>query len=206
MPDENDIVYNSYGVDLVSLFEWIREFFRSFFSGGGDSGIGVFLNSLGFWWSVYSVIAILLSLLFFWGFIYAKIRLTQLGAIEMQKIRDEEAAWQQAYGTGQAESSRWKDITTHISSENPNDWRQAIIEADVMLEQVLEDAGYVGTTIGDKLKSANASAFTTVQDAWDAHKVRNQIAHAGSDFVLTKRIAQEVIVKYERVFREFNAL
>jgi len=207
MPDENDIIYNSYGVDLVALLEWLREFFRSFFSGGSESGAGAFFNSLGFWWNIYSVIAIVLSLLFLWGFIYAKIRYTQLLAVHMQQIRDEEMAWQQAYGHGAAaENSRWSDVTTHIASENPNDWRLAIIEADIMLEQVLDDAGYAGSTIGDKLKSANTSAFRTVQDAWDAHKVRNQIAHAGSDFVLTKRIAQEVIVKYERVFREFDAL
>jgi len=75
-----------------------------------------------------------------------------------------------------------------------------------MLEQMLDNAGYVGASIGDKLKTANPASFTTVQDAWDAHRVRNEIAHAGSDFVLTKRVAQETIIKYERVFREFGVI
>ena len=75
-----------------------------------------------------------------------------------------------------------------------------------MLEETLNNAGYVGQTLGEKLKGANPQSFRTVQDAWDAHKVRNDIAHVGSDFILTKRVAQETITKFERVFREFGVI
>jgi hypothetical protein len=75
-----------------------------------------------------------------------------------------------------------------------------------MLDETLTNAGYVGQTLGEKLKSANPQSFTTIQDAWEAHKVRNEIAHVGSDFVLTKKNAQETLVRFERVFREFGVI
>ena len=45
----------------------------------------------------------------------------------------------------------------------------------------------------------------TLDDAWQAHKVRNQIAHAGADFVLTQKITRETIMMYKRVFEELGA-
>jgi len=210
MPDENDIVYDTYGIDLIGLLQKLVDSIRSFFGFGdsidGGGGIAGFLTSLGFWWEVYSIIAIIFSLFCLWGFIYAKIRYAQLVEVENEQLHEEEQAWLHAYGGGIQKNDRWGDIQSHIASENPNDWRLAIIEADVMLDQMLDDAGYVGVSIGDKLKTANPSSFQTVQDAWDAHRTRNEIAHAGSDFILTKRGAQETIVKYERVFREFAVI
>ena len=44
----------------------------------------------------------------------------------------------------------------------------------------------------------------TLNDAWEAHKVRNRIAHDGADFVLTKRMVDETINRYLRVFEELG--
>ncbi len=99
---------------------------------------------------------------------------------------------------------RWASVLGHMSILNQSEWRVAILEADMMLAEMLERRGYAGTTIGDQLKSANPEKFKTLQDAWEAHKVRNQIAHDGSEFVLNEREAKRVIGLYERVFREFD--
>lgn len=187
------------GIDIASL---IRKLFEAL-TGGDYNSIG---STLSHWWNIYSVIAIILALIFFVGFIYAKIRYGELSAIEQQALRDEERRWAERYGGATTKNSRWVTIEQHVGGNNPQDWKIAIIEADILLEETLTNAGYVGTTIGEKLKSANTTAFTTLQDAWEAHKVRNQIAHEGSDFILTKRIAQETIVRYERVFREFGVI
>jgi hypothetical protein len=198
-PDANDIVFDTYGVDIVSL---IRAIYERLLGGDFDT----FLERAGHWWDIYSIIAILLSLLFFIGFIYAKIRYEQLKVIEQEQLREAEAMWAHVYGGVRRANNRWDDVTAHIRSENPNDWRLAIIEADIMLEEALDKAGYVGASIGDKLKTANRESFTTLEDAWEAHKVRNRIAHTGSDFVLTKKLAQETITRFERVLREFGTI
>jgi hypothetical protein len=62
----------------------------------------------------------------------------------------------------------------------------------------------MGNTLGDKLKQATRGDFKTLDAAWEAHRVRNQIAHEGSDFILTKHEAKRVIALYETVFEEFK--
>lgn len=104
------------------------------------------------------------------------------------------------------EHSRWSYIRQLIESPQESDWRTAIIEADIMLDELLSKLGYVGSTIGDKLKMANATNFQTLQDAWEAHKVRNDIAHSGSMYQLSPNVAYRTIGRYENVFREFHEI
>lgn len=99
--------------------------------------------------------------------------------------------------------SRWKHIQELIKSYNANDWRQAIIEADIILEEMLDKMQYEGVTIGDKLKKVEKSDFVTLDKAWSAHRIRNQIAHDGSSFKLHRELAEKTIKDYEEVFREF---
>jgi hypothetical protein len=199
MRDENDIVFNTYGLNgdfLGRIFE--------FFTGGGFS-FSSFLELLGTLWTIYSIIALTLSALFIFGIIYAYIRIGQMSEIEEEALAEQEKMWKELHG-GSIENNRWQSVQTHLTSNNPNDWKLAIIEADVLLERMLEKAGYAGNTAGERLKSASARSFATLDDAWTAHRVRNQIAHGGADFVLTQKIAKETLILYERVFKEFDVL
>lgn len=103
-------------------------------------------------------------------------------------------------------SKRFEVVEKHMESSNPAEWRLAIIEADALLEEMVKKMGYEGTTLGETLKNIEVSDFTTLNDAWEAHKVRNQIAHQGSSFLLTAREAKRVIRLYEKVFREFDII
>ena len=105
-----------------------------------------------------------------------------------------------------AVQKRWERIQTQIASTEENDWRLAILEADIMLDEVLEAHGYVGESLGEKLKSAGTSGFRTVEQAWDAHRVRNHIAHRGTAHDLSQREAKRVISEYHQVFDEFGVL
>lgn len=198
--ETNDTTTNLYGgVDFIGLFRFLYEKLPF---GNWES----FVESLKGFWNVYSVIAVLLSLLFFVGFIYSKIRLGQLYEILDQQIIDQEALWAVRHNGVKSSNFKWDSIQKKVTENNPESWRVAIIEADIMLDETLTNAGYVGQSIGEKLKTANPQSFTTVQDAWDAHKVRNDIAHVGSDFVLTQKAAKETITRFERVFREFDVI
>ena len=101
---------------------------------------------------------------------------------------------------------RWEHIESLASGASASEWREAIIEADIMLDDVLTRKGYVGDGVGEKLKAADSSDFSTLQDAWEAHKVRNQIAHEGSAFNLSESVARRTIGRYEAVFRELKAI
>jgi len=98
---------------------------------------------------------------------------------------------------------RWAKVIAHVNSENPGDWKLAILEADIILDEMLDKQGYHGDSIGDKMKKVEKSDFNTIENAWEAHKIRNQIAHEGSEFVITQREAKRVIDLFRSVFEEF---
>lgn len=100
-------------------------------------------------------------------------------------------------------NERWEKIKKKLDSENPSDWNLAIIEADKILDEMLVVMGYVGESVGEKLKTVEPSDFLTLNEAWEAHKLRNQIAHE-DDFVLTQREAKAALAKFEQVFKEFH--
>lgn len=199
-PEDNDILYTQYSPDLLGLVRRLAEAIT-----GSDVTYDSIVSFLHSFWYIYSIFAFLLSALFIYGIIYSYLRLNQWSEQEAKNLADAERLWKEIHG-GTQENRRWLEIQKHLTSGNPNDWKLSIIEADIILGEVLHTAGYAGKTIGDQLKSASASGFSTLQDAWDAHLIRNRIAHEGADFVLTQISAKEAMIKYQRVFREFGML
>lgn len=104
------------------------------------------------------------------------------------------------------ENEKWEKVVGLANSQNPSDWRLAIIEADVMLEEYLRKAGYHGDSVGDMLKSVEPGEIIAIEAAWEAHKVRNRIAHSGGDFQLNDRDTRRVISLFEAVFQEFGII
>ncbi|MDB5244876.1 MAG: protein of unknown function with transrane region [Parcubacteria group bacterium] len=98
---------------------------------------------------------------------------------------------------------RWQHIQELLDGNTASQWREAIIEADIMLDDVLTKQGFSGVGVGDKLRSAN---FSTQKEAGEAHGVRNRIAHEGSAYDVTEQLARRTVAKYEVVFREFKAI
>jgi hypothetical protein len=98
---------------------------------------------------------------------------------------------------------KWEKIIKLSESENSSDWRLAVIEADIVLDELLEKLQLPGDTMGEKLKAVEKSDFTTIESAWEAHKARNMITHEGSDFLVNQREIRRIISLYEAVFKEF---
>lgn len=163
------------------------------------------LGFLAFLWNIYTIIAYIISIILMAIYVYATMRWNQYLAIQNQLLRDEEALFDEYY-RGVKKHSRLDEVLKHASSENPNDWKLAIIEADIILDDTLKDRGYAGNSLGERLRSITPNQLSSIDDAWEAHKVRNQIAHEGADFVLTKRLADETIARYRRVFTEFGIM
>ena len=165
-----------------------------------SSGLLGFLESL---WSIYVVLAFLFSIFLLVIYVFASIRRNLYIQLMTQELRDQEALWEERAG-GKRNDNRLAGVIAHSNSDNPNDWKLAIIEADVMLDEALKNRGFVGTTLGERLRNITPNQMDSINDAWEAHKVRNRIAHEGSDFILTQRVVQETIMRYQRVFTELG--
>ena len=168
------------------------------------------LHELPWWVSIIIqdilIVGMVLSMMFIILTVYALIRLHQVEHEGFHKkelaehaVRDEEVLVPRG-------NERWERIVTLSSGTAQGDWRRAILEADIMLFDVLHNNGYPGDTVGEQLRGANPLQMTTLDLAWKAHKVRNDIAHQGESTPLTERDARMAIGYYKRVFEEFGAI
>lgn len=100
----------------------------------------------------------------------------------------------------------WEGIRAKLLSDNQSDWRLGIIEADIYMDRVLDDKGYHGETTSDKLKQLTPAQLASVQIAWEAHKVRNRIAHDGAAFELSQPEVRRILSYFEIVFRDLEVI
>lgn len=100
----------------------------------------------------------------------------------------------------------WEGIRSKFLGDNQSDWRLAIIEADIYMDRLLDDKGFHGDTTSDKLKQITPGDLASVQIAWEAHKVRNRIAHDGAAFELSQPEARRILSYFEIVFRDLGAI
>ncbi len=154
-------------------------------------------------WSTYAILAYILCIIMLILYVYAATRYKQLTELREGMVAERERIYDERFRSG-PRNNRLEDMVNHISTDNPNDWKLAIIEADIILDESLKDAGYAGVSLGERLKSISPSQLKSLDDAWQAHKVRNQVAHGGADFVLTRRLAEDTIKQYRRVFAELG--
>ena len=154
--------------------------------------------------SFFITISFPVSLVFFIGIIYCVENLKRIRNRE-EEIYDTktEPAFDTKSKVDKHLTNRWESVQKHMSSTNQNDWKQAIIEADVMMDDILTKMGYRGESVGEKLKRVATGDFASLDEAWEAHKVRNRIAHDGSEFVLSEHDAKHTIQNYKKVFEEF---
>jgi hypothetical protein len=127
-------------IDLIHYWDKFVDFFISHapgFLGSSKSILGFLIG-----------ISIPISLFLFIGIIYVIEGLKSTRKREEEKYGPPpEAKVKEAKGDPVL-AKKWEKIIAHSESQNENDWRQAIIEADIMLEDLLVKLGYQGEGIG----------------------------------------------------------
>jgi hypothetical protein len=103
-------------------------------------------------------------------------------------------------------NTRWERVDHYMTSLNPSDWKIAILEADNILDEIVERLGYKGDTLGERMKAIEPSDFPYLEEAWAAHKFRNELAHRGMDVPLARSDAERTINVYHRVFKGLGYL
>lgn len=152
-----------------------------------------------------AVLGVMLSVIFLGMVVYMAVRLMQVQHEGFRHREEREYAMRARHEEQAVRApSRWEGVVALMESQNESDWRRAIMEADIILGEVLAERGMEGETIADQLKQANRLQFTTLDTAWEAHKMRNTIAHLGEAFPLSERDARATIDQFRRVFEEFG--
>ncbi|MFA6445752.1 MAG: hypothetical protein WCW14_00690 [Candidatus Paceibacterota bacterium] len=193
----------------LNLIDVIANFIVSFFNPNSTSAWATFTHDLaiifGGLLSKLHLFSLILSFLLFLGILYTEYKMGELKEEDKKKwkLPPAESSLSRE-STKTTKNARWDRVVVHSDSDSKSDWRLAILEADIMLDELLDSKGYPGQSIGDKLKSVEAGDFQSLDAAWEAHKIRNAIAHEGGDFELSQRETRRVVELYRKVFNEFN--
>ncbi|MDP3697071.1 MAG: hypothetical protein Q8R55_03495 [Candidatus Taylorbacteria bacterium] len=101
--------------------------------------------------------------------------------------------------------ARWKEVREHLTSLREAEWKFAIIEADKIMEAALEGAGFPGETIGERMTLIDKENLNSINDLWQAHKLRNIIAH-DPHYTVKYGEVRQAIENYEKALRELGVL
>ena len=89
----------------------------------------------------------------------------------------------------------WEVVQKHFFVGGANDLKVALMDADNILNDALRYAGVRGINLGDRLKHVKHSQVPNLEDVWEAHKLRNEIAHEAS-FTLKRDPAERALEAY----------
>jgi len=99
---------------------------------------------------------------------------------------------------------KWGEIKGHLKSDNPTEWKIAIIEADALMDEIIKKIGYKGESFSERLKNIEPSDFVNLQNVWESHKVRNRLVHEPDKIQLDKSLAEKTVIGYERALKELK--
>lgn len=188
---------------LIPALGYVWTYIINHDSGAQSGGIiGVIADAIANLYAMLNTVASVVAMLAIAIAVYSFIRISELAAAETKKL-GLALNWN---SERKQKNERWVRVETYMTSLNQSDWKIAILEADNILDQIVERMGYDGATLGERMKQIEASDFPYLEEAWVAHKTRNSIAHKGTDYELSRSDAERTINIYHRVFKELGYL
>jgi hypothetical protein len=160
---------------------------------------GQFLTPRLFMWA--QVISYIISGLFLWGiiYVYRKNKLLESRPVAPSRSPNEK------FKNKNVAKDLWLAILHKVQQGTEQDLAFAIIEADKLIDTILKSNGFAGETMAERLRRINPHQLTSLDELWEAHKIRNDIVHTPG-YVVTPELAKKVLRNYERVLKELEAI
>lgn len=188
---------NAMSINPLYFINAIIEFFLALFGVSGRSAVRFFDTHLG----VIKAAAFVLVIAFLAGIIYVGF---QLNAV-FQKKRTVRIFDFLSSVPPTKRLRRWQVVLEKVESMNASDWKLAVIEADNIVDDIVKRIGYHGTSFGERLLQIEPSDFDNLQNVWEAHKIRNRIAHEAG-YALSQNEARQAITLFEKALKELKYL
>lgn len=100
---------------------------------------------------------------------------------------------------------KWNEAQIMMQQGGPANFRQAIMEADKLVDLALKSK-VPGETMGDRLKNArHLFNRDTYDKLWTAHKIRNKVAHE-ADFESLSYDANLAVRNFEKALKELKVI
>jgi len=101
--------------------------------------------------------------------------------------------------------SRWDKVMELIATENQVDWKAAVLESSMMLNEVLEAVGHEGKTLGQKLTETNSEQLENLETIKKANDIKNEIVR-NSEYKISKQEAEEIVEIFGDALKFFEAV
>ena len=102
---------------------------------------------------------------------------------------------------------KWGEVEQSLRLGSPSHFKNAVLEADKILDHSLKLLGFGGQTMADRMKSIRRDDHERdfFDDMWQAHKLRNEMVHNMNYDVMSFE-AKKAIDQFKRVLRELGVL
>lgn len=102
-------------------------------------------------------------------------------------------------------SARFAVIKKRLEIGTEADLKLAVIEADALTDEILENMGYQGENLEERLKRTPPTLISDSEGLLSAHRVRNNVVH-DPDYKLSAEEARQALDSYERTLRDIEAI
>jgi hypothetical protein len=99
----------------------------------------------------------------------------------------------------------WETVEKRMRAHSESNYKLAVIEADKLLDMILEISEFPGKTMGERLKKVNTGQIPNLDEIWKCHKIRNNIVH-DTDFTINQTEAQKCVDEYKKALIALEVL
>lgn len=102
-------------------------------------------------------------------------------------------------------AKQWAKILSKLETGSEAEYKLAVIEADSLINDILEQEGYKGENLEEKLKKINKFFLPNMEELSQAHLVRNNIVY-DPDYKLSLSEAKNILLIYEKALKDLEAI
>jgi hypothetical protein len=99
---------------------------------------------------------------------------------------------------------RWMQIEQQLKKDQPSSYHLVVLNADKLLDQALRERGVRGTTMGERMKTLK-DTWSNANTVWNAHKLRNQIAHE-TEVNVSYDDARRALAGFKQALKDIGAI
>ncbi|MDP3880976.1 MAG: hypothetical protein Q8Q32_02250 [bacterium] len=202
---EKNIFFIFIAVSLIILFAAYFSHLNKL-EASGVLESGAWLASIQFaWMGVLRPIYIILSIIIILIGIYACIKFWPMRAKVYWREKPTMNISKEDRKKNPRIVKQWDAIAARANTRTAENIRLAVMEADALVDFFLKDAGYEGDHFADRLGKIRSSEIRNLERVWQAHRVRNDIAHTPG-YSLHDKVAQETLTAFRDFLIEMGAL
>jgi hypothetical protein len=102
-------------------------------------------------------------------------------------------------------NKKWEKIKDRLESGNIAQYKLAVLEADQIVDEILQGMKIKGENMAERLEKSNSSQIFNIEALLESHKIRNRVV-AEPDFSITKEEAKKAIDPFEDFLKHFEYL